>query len=90
MYVNTTTQIIPCAFLMLLGVRTYLISWTLRSLKGNALIRMDTLTARFTLNHQIHINYCTKTRSIPNIPSQVATTTILQDMNNKSDFEEAV
>ena len=39
--------------------------------KGNALIRMDTLTARFTLNQQIHINYCTKTRSIPNIPSLV-------------------
>ena len=39
--------------------------------KGNALIRMDTLTARFTLNQQIHINYCTKTRSFPNIPSLV-------------------
>ena len=39
--------------------------------KGNALIRMDTLTARFILNQQIQINYCTKTSSIPNIPSLV-------------------
>ena len=30
-----------------------LISWTLRSLKGNAIIRMDTLTPRLSLNQQI-------------------------------------
>ena len=35
--------------------------------KGKRFNSNDTLTARFTLNQQIHINYCTKTR----IPSRV-------------------
>jgi hypothetical protein len=41
------------------------------------------LDSKVYFNQQIHINYCTKTRSIPNYLfwyTQVATTTISQDM----------